>query len=202
MRLSFINGLRGYAILAVIWHHVFGPLYRAGHHGSEWAGLTLSPYSPLSNGWLGVNLFFVLSGFVLALPYFDGRRTFSAPGRIRWFYVQRAKRLLPLYYFCVLFSMIFIKRITAVEEPLRDLFLMATVTFNFLPETYLPRYNWVLWSLGLEVWFSIVFPFLIIAISRFGIWRVGFVVLVAAMGTRFAGYGYEFVPGLVPSRPI
>lgn len=199
MRLNFINGLRGYAILAVIWHHVFGPFQRVGQQGFEWAGLTLSPYTPLTNGWLGVSLFFVLSGFVLALPYFDGRRSFQASGSVRWFYQQRAKRLLPLYYFCVLFCMIFVRRITLVEEPFRDLFLMGTVTFNFLPATYFPAYNWVLWSLGLEVWFSIAFPFLIIAINRFGVWRVGLFVLLVAMATRFAGYGYEFVPGLVPS---
>jgi len=152
MRLGFINGLRGFAILAVVYHHFFSRFTPKSLGAIDIGGLSVSPYTPLFNGWLGVNLFFVLSGFVLALPYFDGRRDFSKPGHTRWFYKQRAHRLLPLYYFSVIIAMILARRITMADEPFRDLLLMATVTFNFNEATYSPVYNWVLWSLGLEVW--------------------------------------------------
>ncbi|RQS08467.1 acyltransferase family protein [Burkholderia sp. Bp8991] len=71
-RLAEINGLRGIAILAVVWHRL---------------SFVLVPTPPrlwgtptelvLWNGWMGVNLFFILSGFVLYLPYAAGKRSFT-----------------------------------------------------------------------------------------------------------------------------
>ena len=199
-RLAFINGLRGYAIVGVMFHHFFSRFTPAGAAGFEAGGLFISPFTALANGFLGVNLFFVLSGFVLALPYFEGRRDSGEEGHLCWFYTHRARRLLPLYYLTVLFGMVFVHRITETEAPLRDLFLMATATFNFHPDTWAPDYNWVLWSLGLEVWFSLVFPFLLLAIDRFGIGRVVVAVAVIALVVRYVGHDARF-PAEGPANP-
>ncbi len=66
-RLAEINGLRGIAILAVVWHHLSFALVPTPPH--LW-GMPTEPV--LWNGWMGVNLFFILSGFVLYLPYAMG----------------------------------------------------------------------------------------------------------------------------------
>lgn len=186
-RLDVINGLRGIAILAVIYHHLFYDFTPAGTMPVEISGFTLLPLTYLSNGWFGVNLFFILSGFVLAYPYFLGKRDFKSNSDIKQFYIHRAKRLLPLYYVSVIFSVIFIVHPGEVGAFVKQVFLMATVTFNFTLDEWYPRYNWVLWSLGIEVWFSIVFPFLILAIDKFGIHKVLITTLIVALITRIIG---------------
>lgn len=186
-KLGVINGLRGFAILSVLYYHVFSRLIPPGYKSRIYAGITILPFTHLSSAWLGVNLFFLLSGFVLAYPYFLGKRGFTAPSDFKEFYLRRAKRMLPLYYFSVVFCIVFISQRVSLPEFPREALLLATVTFNFTKDMWFPSYNWVLWSLGIEVWFSVIFPFLIISIRKFGIYKVLVIVLVASLVTRIIG---------------
>lgn len=200
-KLSVINGLRGWAIVAVIYHHLLSKVTPAGTGSLELLGLELLPLTILSNGWLGVNLFFMLSGFVLAYPYLLGRRHFDSLGETGAFYSHRAKRLLPLYYFSVLVCLVFVTgKSLASWEALREVALLGTLTFNFTSDMWFPRQNWVLWSLGIEFWFSIIFPVLILSIQRFGIAKVFLLVLVVSLATRL--YGNPDIPLVVPLHPV
>jgi peptidoglycan/LPS O-acetylase OafA/YrhL len=79
MRIKELDGLRGIAVLAVILHHYF-----------SWLPITGAPF-----GGLGVNLFFVLSGFLITsilLQLRDKKHYFSV------FYSRRALRIFPPYY--------------------------------------------------------------------------------------------------------
>jgi peptidoglycan/LPS O-acetylase OafA/YrhL len=51
----------------------------------------------LDNGWMGVSLFFILSGFVLSLPYTGAEPKFCEPAVVIAFCRRRARRLLPLF---------------------------------------------------------------------------------------------------------
>ena len=115
-KLGVINGLRGFAILAVIYHHVFSRFTGPGFGSFELAGITFLPLTHLANGWLGVNLFFILSGFVLSYPYFLQNRDFASAEEIKRYYIHRAKRLLPLYYFSIFFCAIFIVHPTSATS--------------------------------------------------------------------------------------
>src|ERR1041385_6622511 len=90
-RLPVLDGLRGMAILMVFLLHYesdsrshdgsFGPLYR---------------FAQLFRmGWSGVDLFFVLSGFLIGGILLDAR---SSPHYFRAFYARRACRILPVYF--------------------------------------------------------------------------------------------------------
>jgi peptidoglycan/LPS O-acetylase OafA/YrhL len=173
-KLAVINGLRGYAILGVIYFHLIGVFF----NGPGWVtlhigNLPIFPLTYLGHGWLGVDLFFILSGFVLYLPYATGNRTLSSKNDLKGFYKSRASRLLPLYYVVLIISIIFIARWSNIHETVfwKTMFLLFTATFNFTKETFIPQCNYVLWSLGIEILFSIVFPFLIRGIAKNGVVR-------------------------------
>src|SRR5438552_12995265 len=79
-----LDGLRAIAIMLVFLHH-FWP-----HQYLESAGGALARM-----GWVGVDLFFVLSGFLIAGILLDSR---ESPTYFRYFYIRRTLRIFPLYY--------------------------------------------------------------------------------------------------------
>lgn len=72
-----LDGLRGVAVLLVFTRHYF--IYPEGY---RW-------------GWIGVQIFFVLSGFLITGILYDTRH---AENKLRVFYARRALRIFPLYY--------------------------------------------------------------------------------------------------------
>src|SRR5436190_21248229 len=87
-----LDGLRGIAILIVLGFHLgyVGVIALMGGP-SAWTAI-------LGLGWSGVDLFFVLSGFLLGGILIDNR---DASNLFRVFYARRACRILPLYYLVV-----------------------------------------------------------------------------------------------------
>src|ERR1700744_2918814 len=83
-----LDGLRGVAFLMVFFRH-YGI---SSHQGSSWIKIVTSICSV---GWVGVDLFFVLSGFLITGILLDTR---GRPGYFANFYARRALRIFPLYY--------------------------------------------------------------------------------------------------------
>lgn len=184
-RLGVINGLRGIAILGVIYHHSFFPQILYGMKDNSMLSF-LNIIS--SSGWLGVNLFFFLSGLVLYLPYARGEKRFSSNKSIFDFYVHRANRLLPLFYFTTIILLVFNSSYQLDDSQLyKALLLNVFVLFPFTSSTFFHEPNWVTWSLGVEIWFSIFFPFVVFYIQRLG-WKKAFcsVILICFL-VRFLG---------------
>jgi len=80
-----IDGVRGIAIIMVMLFHL------------GWGIM----------GWLGVNLFFVISGFLITGILLDSKET---PGYFRRFFIRRALRIFPIYYFLLVVLYIILNR--------------------------------------------------------------------------------------------
>lgn len=84
-----LDGLRGCAVLAVVLLHATSSL----QHPATIAGGAIKKL--FSCGWIGVDLFFVLSGFLITGILVDAK---GRPRYFRTFYWRRSLRILPLYY--------------------------------------------------------------------------------------------------------
>jgi peptidoglycan/LPS O-acetylase OafA/YrhL len=157
-RIPELDGLRGIAILLVLLYHftsklgdVFYPLQRA-----------------LRIGWSGVDLFFVLSGFLIGGILLESKRS---PRYFATFYLRRAYRILPVYYLWIsLFALITVAGRWLPSSlglfpsnlrifPVHLLFLQNIV---YVPQSEY-GFLWVaaLWSLAVEEQFYLVAPALI-----------------------------------------
>lgn len=187
-KIPLINGLRGLAILGVVFHHLFGNVFTLGAYFIDIRPVPFPPFTILSNSYQGVALFFMMSGFVLALPYMEGRRTMSSRTDILHFYRRRAIRLLPLYYISLVIGFIFLTPARNFATILKEAALYATGTFTFTEDHFFPEANFVLWSLGLEILFSMLFPGILILMRKYGTVRTTVVFCVVAMAARFIGF--------------
>jgi len=184
-RLPDLDGLRGVAILMVVlFHYVLLPdLWRA------------SPFSlqVFCSGLLasGVNLFFVLSGFLIGGILLDHR---TSPAYFRAFYGRRIFRIFPVYYgFLVLTAIAgVVQHAHGTPTPVFDAGTPYWLFFLFLQNFSLAWYGdwkWITvtmaWSLALEEQFYLTLP---IAVKKLGTQtpaRISIILVVVAPVLRF-----------------
>jgi len=145
--------MRGLAILLVLLFHCEGAAClfttRAGGVCTE------GPLALISAGHTGVTLFFVLSAFLLSLPFFESRaggRTVSVKG----FYRRRALRILPLYSAVLVGGVLMYPSARIVVDTLPYLIFANGVW----PVPSPGPHSDVMWSLATEIQFYAVLPWL------------------------------------------
>jgi peptidoglycan/LPS O-acetylase OafA/YrhL len=141
-RLKECESLRGIAITLVFFYHFLGSLRGYAPDPNAHFATAL-----LFGGSTGVDLFFVLSGFLLSLPYFRG-----SPIVLRQFFANRALRILPMYYLMVLIGAAWSGDWHAVVHAA----LFLDIGLNTLSP-----FGLVWWSLAVEVQFYLVLPALV-----------------------------------------
>jgi len=140
-----LNSLRGLACLAVLFFH--GLWWYIPHNATglaHWLALGTS------DGFRGVNLFFVLSGLLITGLLLDSR---ERPDYFKRFYKRRALRILPPYY-----MMLILLAIYGVPRAFLGISLLHAA--NMAPLLGIPTYG-VLWSLGVEEQFYLVWPLVV-----------------------------------------
>lgn len=185
-RISEIDILRGVSIIGVLFHHLFFQHFRYGLSGDA---LPFPITIIASSGWLGVNLFFFVSGFVLYLPYALGKRSFSTWANVGQFYLHRAGRLMPLYYVGAAVAIAASGISVWTPEFWKTAADFLLVTYPFSPSTFMPPGNWVMWSIGVEVWFSALFPLLVLAAGRYGVVKSLAAAILVSLAVRIIGRG-------------
>ncbi len=137
-------------------------------------------------GWIGVDLFLVISGFVIALSAFSGVARHGAQFR-RPFAARRLARIVPLYLVtCVLFVVLLKPHYLFIPKPALLAHIGSHLLFvhNLMPSTH-GSINGPTWSVGLEMQFYLVMMWLAPWLARSKAWRVLLVALLVGAGWRF-----------------
>jgi hypothetical protein len=92
-----LDGLRFLAIFAVVLYHLAGYVATKSPATSLAAAKTSLVYAVLDKGNCGVQLFFIISGFILALPFVEHFLAAKKPVCLRKYYRRRVTRLVPPY---------------------------------------------------------------------------------------------------------
>jgi peptidoglycan/LPS O-acetylase OafA/YrhL len=168
--IAALTGLRGFAALWVLLFHVWGA---AGPRRMtlELGGLNLDFTPFFSIGWAGVQVFFVLSGFLLALPYVDWRAGRRDRPRTLPYLARRCARVLPGYYLQLLILLLIAWQVDG-RWPIAGLGeLVGYLGMAFLPEPLgVPMLNGVWWTLPIEFSFYLVLPLLAVLLQRRWLW--------------------------------
>lgn len=158
-----IDGLRFIAIITVIMFHVRGAFVAfTGKHSLYTENLTGSGFDIfLVNGRQGVEIFFAISGFILALPFIKQHRYKEKEVKLSSFYMRRLTRLEPPYILALI--ILFFGVLLNGEYSFNQLFpsLMASLIYmHNVIFGELPRVTTVAWSLEVEVQFYLLTPLL------------------------------------------
>jgi len=175
-----LDTLRGIAVLGVMCLHGFFWQY-ASYSFGRWGRLILNVTRP---GWVGVNLFFVLSGFLITGILLDSR---TRPDYYRRFYTRRALRILPAYYLLLL-CLLLLGSSSGAFVGLSFVYLANMTNFFGVSCDYGP-----LWSLAVEEHFYILWPAVVHKITaRRLAWISAFIVLAIPLARAISfSLGYR-----------
>jgi peptidoglycan/LPS O-acetylase OafA/YrhL len=147
-----LDGIRGVAVVWVVLHNAtaFGVASSVGIF--YLIGLFAH------TGWIGVQLFFALSGFLITAGLLDTQGT---KHYFRNFYARRALRILPLYYFVLILFLLILPQLTAFpprfsNHPQASLWLFITNWTNSVPFGF-----GHFWSLAVEEQFYLIWPLVV-----------------------------------------
>ncbi len=180
-----IDGLRFVAIGGVFVHHVLRFITGSTKPVSQAAPLTMdTPGRIVDGGAYGVQLFFIISGFILGLPFAAQYLKGTSSVSLGKYYLRRVTRLEPPYLAAMLLC--FLVSVWVWQESAGELFphLLASMVYlhNLIYGTH-STVNPVAWSLEIEVQFYLAAPFLawIFAIEGRARRRLAMVGVIAAI---------------------
>ena len=153
-----IDGLRFIAIGTVFFQHIQQVAANAGTaSGVQWDATA----SLIERTRIGVELFFVISGFILALPFASNRLRGDTPVSLPAYYKRRLTRLEPPYVLCMLLCFVWVVLGTGLSarEMLPHLLAHLGYVHNLVYQEFSPI-NSVVWTLEIEVQFYLLAPLL------------------------------------------
>lgn len=163
-RFPALDGIRGVAVLAVMCYHFTEGYPRRYIEANSLHGV-LAQF--LNVSWAGVDLFFVLSGFLITGILIDSK---GAPNYFRNFYMRRVLRIMPLYYGLLIVLFVIAPHLHTFDRAVRThlweqvwLWFYAAnfyqvVATHSLMKTFHVQH---LWSLAVEEQFYLMWPFVI-----------------------------------------
>lgn len=152
-----LDGLRAIAAMSVFVVHF---QQFSGVGGSIW-GIDFERW--MINGNTGVGLFFALSGFLLAMPFWQGFSQGKMPN-IKRYLLNRTTRIIPLYYACF-FALLAVKGFSGPDANFNNI-LSHLLFLHNLKDHQVMSLNPPFWTLAVEVQFYLVLPLLFLLLTR------------------------------------
>jgi peptidoglycan/LPS O-acetylase OafA/YrhL len=164
-RILELDGIRGCACLLVVIGHYFGEV----DHGLRFLCLE----------WIGVDLFFCLSGFLIGGILLDN---WQSPSYFGTFYIRRGFRIFPIYYLAVTLVLLALPRFSGLTEPAALPGVYYGYVQNFVMSftgVEVPQWLMPTWTLCVEEQFYLLLPVILFVTPRRWLVRV-LVVLIAS----------------------
>jgi peptidoglycan/LPS O-acetylase OafA/YrhL len=180
-----LDGLRGIAILIVMLYHFCR--YPLAQTPASQAFTTI-----VAMGWTGVDLFFVLSGFLITSILLRHRESSSY---FRSFYARRVLRIFPLYYAVLVLFLWLLPAVIAQPELFwipgadRETIWYWVFLSNFhaaFTGNYQHHFLEVTWSLAIEEQFYLLWPFLVFATSRRRLIQICWGIIIGSLLLRLS----------------
>jgi peptidoglycan/LPS O-acetylase OafA/YrhL len=156
-----IDGLRFIAITSVVLYHLNGFIVEKDTHQYN----KIFNYSILqrllSHGYMGVPLFFVISGFILGIPFAKSHIAKRNTVNLKKYFLRRLTRLEPPYILIMtflLFASVYIAKSLSLSRGIKSYFASIIYSHNFIFPDVMPLLNPPAWSLEIEVQFYILAP--------------------------------------------
>jgi peptidoglycan/LPS O-acetylase OafA/YrhL len=180
-----LDGIRGLAILLVVMIHLtqFGGLQYESVAGEALKQITRT-------GWTGVDLFFVLSGFLITGILYDakGGHSFFAH-----FYARRCLRIFPVYYGVLFLLFVMLPLVRQPSASFQALIDDQAWYWAYLANVKIALTDWPehvslghFWSLAVEEQFYLVWPLVVYFLGHRALIRVCIGCILAALGVRLA----------------
>jgi peptidoglycan/LPS O-acetylase OafA/YrhL len=189
-RLPALDGVRGLAVLLVFVYHAVRQLpYTAGPEALV--------HRIVNAGWIGVDLFFVLSGFLITGILLEAK---GSPSYFRTFYVRRVLRIVPVYL-VFLAVILWVAPAAALATPAQAAAMRDAQSWYWTHTVNLmiARSGWGagswhsghIWSLSLEEQFYILWPALVFVLSRRGLVRATIAIVAGVSIARAVMVGID-----------
>ncbi|HEY0614880.1 MAG TPA: acyltransferase [Candidatus Elarobacter sp.] len=161
-RIATIDGLRGIAIAMVVWFHLWQITWQAAV--VPFVNVSLQPIA--ETGFLGVALFFFISGFVLTLPYAHAHLAGAPAPSLRHFAGRRFLKIVPSYVLAIAVLLAAgAQTYPRFADAVKDVVFHLVFIHDWFAATN-ASIDGVMWSLGVEIQFYVVFPVLVLAFVR------------------------------------
>lgn len=185
---SNLDGLRFYCFLGVFLVHSFATEYRFILDSSVYKFVKNFLFA---NGHLGVNFFFVLSGFLITYLLIEEKNKFGSIS-IKNFYVRRILRIWPLFFFCIFFGFYIFPNLKSLfgEIPNETATIKYYLVFlnNFeliskgIPDSSILG---VLWSVAIEEQFYLLWPILLTVVPIRYYWILFSILIIGSFLFRY-----------------
>ena len=204
-RLPVLDGIRGLAILLVMLHH-----FTKGYVLEDWIGKFLLRLT--ESAWCGVDLFFVLSGFLITGILFDAKESRSY---FRSFYMRRILRIFPLYYgvLALMFLVVplfksFSPSMQLAAQQQGWLWAFGTNIAMAVQGSWIYHADWLnlghFWTLAVEEHFYLIWPAVVLLLGREALMKTCVGCAVAALALRVVltatSANYILIEVLTPCR--